>query len=201
MTKKTNETNNEVMVLNTDKAEKLVAKFLNAVNKVNASAWEVAKVAYETVNAKDFKQTFGTLENYANSVGYSKSNISKLVKAYSSKIFLTDATGGQICDFTTSQIMEMNPIEDIDKIEFIEAYNITEDTTVKEIRENVKAWKEVENALEVEATEVEATEAEETAEEVIDENMDDVMCITYKGDIWQIFSEKDIKKIIDIITA
>lgn len=187
----------EVMVLNTTKAEKLVTKFLNAVNKVNASAWAVAKVAHETVNAKDFKETFGTLENYANSVGYSKANISKLVKAYSSKIYLSDATGGQICDFTTSQMMEMNPIEDVDKIEFIDAYNITEDTTVKEIRESVKAWKEVENAVEVEATEVEATEAEETTEET----MNDVMCITYKGDIWQIFSESDIAKIIEIITT
>lgn len=193
----------EVMVLNTEKAEKLVTKFLNAVNKVNASAWGVAKIAYDTVNAKDFKETFGTIENYANSVGYSKANISKLVKAYASKIYLTDATGGQICDFTTSQMMEMNPVDDVDKIEFIDAYNITENATVKEIRENVKAWKEVENAIDVDAKEVEET-AEETANATTDateENMNDIMHITYKGDIWQIFDYDDIKKIIEIITA
>lgn len=184
----------EVMALNTQKADKLVEKFVKAMETANKSLWNVAKVAHDTVTAKDFKQCFGTLENYAEQIGMKKANVSKLVKAYKTRLYLTDSMGNEMPDFTTTQIVEMSPVDDVDKVEFIEANNITEDTTAKEIRECAKAWKSVED----ETVETE-TETEGTGETETETTNNTPMIITYGEMEIEITDRTIIDKMIQLL--
>jgi predicted HAD superfamily Cof-like phosphohydrolase len=170
------------------------------MDKANNSMWNVAKIVHETVNAKDFKETFGTLENYATQIGMKKSNVSKLVKAYTSKMYLADSMGEKMPAFSTTQIVEMSPVEDMEKVEFIETYNIDENKTAREIREYAKAWKESAAAIEVEAEVVDAEDNAEVCETEKEDAMSDVMTVTYGGDIYQIIDPNAIKAILQIVT-
>lgn len=189
----------EVMALNTQKADKLVEKFVKAMETANKSLWNVAKVAHDTVTAKDFKQCFGTLENYAEQIGMKKANVSKLVKAYKTKLYLTDSMGEEMPDFTTTQIVEMSPVDDVDKVEFIDANNITEDTTAKEIRECAKAWKSVEDETVTETDTEETTETETEGTGETETTNNTPMFITYGETEIEIVDRTIIDKLIQLL--
>lgn len=164
---KVKEVKNEVMTLDTAKAEKYIAKYNTALTKCNKSAWDLAKVVHSTVNAPDFKEAFGNLEGYAKQLGVNKSNVSRMTSAYERKM-LIDKAGTEIEEvkeiedknYSVGQIEEMLTVKAEETPSFIVLFNIDGKTPTKTIREYVKQYNSTD--LPDEATE------EETVEEIND---------------------------------
>ena len=160
---------NEVVKIDTAKAEKYVAMYRNVLTRCDRTAWELAKVVYDTVKAKDFEQAFGTMTEYAKALGVDKSGITKMVKAYERKLYITDLNAHnekQAIDseFSLGQIEEFVRVPEEETADFVNAYKITSATKTKVIRECANAYLSTEIKAD-EATE-ESTDDEMTVDEI-----------------------------------
>ena len=168
---------NEVVKIDVTKAEKYITKYNNVLVRCNRSAWELAKVVYDTVKAKDFEQAFGTMTEYAKALGVDKSGISKMVKAYERKLYITDLNAHnekQAIDseFSLGQIEEFVRVPEEETADFVNAYKITSATKTKVIRECANAYLSTEikaDEATEESTDDEATEESATDEMTVDE--------------------------------
>lgn len=163
---------NEVVKIDTAKAEKYITKYNNVLVRCNRTAWELAKVVYDTVKAKDFEQAFGTMAEYAKALGVDKSGVTKMVKAYERKLYITDLNARnekQAIDseFSLGQIEEFVRVPEEETADFLNAYKITSETKTKVIRECANAYL---------AKDEETTE-ESTADESTEESTDDEMTV------------------------
>ena len=159
---------NEVVKIDTAKAEKYVAKYQNVLTRCNRTAWELAKVVYDTVKAKDFEQAFGTMTEYAKALGVDKSGITKMVKAYERKLYIADFNAREekhaiSSEFSLGQIEEFVRVPEEETADFVNAYKITSETKTKVIRECANAY------LSPEIKADETTEESATDEMTVDE--------------------------------
>ena len=166
-----------------------VNEFNLAYGKMNASAWDVAKVAFDTVNASDFKEVFGKQKTYAEKLNFSNSGLTNMIKSYTAREYVR--TKGKLCKsfdvenidkMTIGQWQEISAIETDELIPFLENEQIKSNASVRTIRECVKAWKETgdtkdepEVVAETEVNEVSENEPE------VEENDKDIMTISYNG--------------------
>ena len=163
---------NEVVTIDTTKAEKYIAKYQNVLTRCNKTAWELAKVVHDTVKAKDFEQAFGTMTEYAKALGVDKSSVTKMVKAYERKLYITDTNdcaGSEVIpsDFSLGQIEEMTSVEADLTEDFVKAYKINSATPTKTIRECAKAFLKTGEDVEAEAEEVEEMTVEEVNANIV----------------------------------
>ena len=174
--------------------EKKQNSYINRYNKViekcNKSAWELAKVVYETVNADDFSEVFGTMTEYAKALNVSKSGLSKMARAYERKVALLE-TNEDFESYQLSHVEELAVIEVELISDFVEVEVLLPTDTVKTIREKVKHY----TKEDVEEVTEEATE--EVAEET-DDNYD-CMILTYKGTEYQIVTDDMINQIKELL--
>lgn len=167
------EKKNEVVTIDPTKAEKYIAKYQNVLTRCNKTAWELAKVVHDTVKAKDFTQAFGTMTEYAKALGVDKSSVTKMVKSYERKLYITDTNdcaGSEVIpsDFSLGQIEEMTRVDADLTEDFVKAYKINSATPTKTIRECVKAFlKTGEDAETTEETEVEEMTVEEVNTNIV----------------------------------
>lgn len=182
---------NEVTTTTNNAIEKKQNVYINRYNKVvekcNRTAWELAKVVYETVNSEDFKDVFGTQTEYAKKLGVSNSALSKFVDAYERKLILLE-NNPEFEKMNRSNVEEMTTIETEDMHNFITWEDVQPTDSVKVIREKVKHFK---NGELEETKETEETEETEDCEE----SENDLMILTYKGIEYQIITEEMIEKI------
>lgn len=183
---------NEVLTMN-KKAEGAVNRYNKALASAQKSAWNVAKVVYETVNSKDFNEMFGSLTEYSNEIGCCKATVSNMVNAYASYIALPSKNEIPALGLSYSQIVEMRKLNDDEKIECVELYEINEKTTTKEVREFANDYLNTKKAVE---DSEEVTDIEETEEE--NDNVD-IMNITYKGTEYHITDVVTINNILSLL--
>ena len=163
---------NEVVAIDPTKAEKYIAKYQNVLTRCNKTAWELAKVVHDTVKAKDFEQAFGTMTEYAKALGVDKSSVTKMVKAYERKLYITDTNdcaGSEVItsDFSLGQIEEMTSVDADLTEDFVKAYKINSATPTKTIRECAKAFLKTGEDVETEAEEVEEMTVEEVNANIV----------------------------------
>jgi len=191
------ENKNEMTTSNIKTIEKKQNSYINKYNKViekcNKSAWELAKVVYETVNADDFAEVFGTMTEYAKALNVSKSGLSKMARAYERKLALLE-NNEEFEKYQISHVEELAVLEVEEISNFVKFEDLHPTDTVKTIREKVKHYTK-EFAKDVEETE-ETTE--ETTEEETDENYN-CMILKYKGTEYQITTDDMIDKIKNLL--
>lgn len=163
---------NEVAEIDPTKAERYIAKYQNVLTRCNKTAWELAKVVHDTVKAKDFEQAFGTMTEYAKALGVDKSSITKMVKAYERKLYITDANDCAGCevipsDFSLGQVEEMANVDADLTEDFVKAYKINSATPTKTIRECAKAFLKTGEDAETEPEEVEEMTVEEVNTNIV----------------------------------
>ena len=163
---------NEVVTIDTTKAEKYIAKYQNVLTRCNKTAWELAKVVHDTVKAKDFAQAFGTMTEYAKALGVDKSSVTKMLKAYERKLYITDTNDCAGCevipsDFSLGQIEEMASVDADLTEDFVKAYKINSATPTKTIRECAKAFLKTGEDVETEIEEVEEMTVEEVNSTIV----------------------------------
>lgn len=178
------------------KRDSYVAKYEKAVNGCVKSAWTLAEIVYNTVNACDFKDVFGTIDGYAKTLNVSKSSISKLVKAYERKLFIemnmTDAPA-----LSLGQIEEFGKIDINESVDFIETKSVSSDDTTKVIREKARMF--LNGDYSEEQQEQEQEHEQEQEQEQVFEQLDEIMTISYNGEIYNIIDEDTINRIMEII--
>lgn len=186
---------NEVATMN-KKAEGAVNRYNKALASAQKSAWNVAKVVYETVNSEDFKDMFGSLAEYSKEIGCCKATVSNMVNAYASYLALPSKNDIPALGLAYSQIVEMCKLDDDEKIECVELYEIDEKTTTKEVREFAHDYLNTKKALE------DSTEADgETDIEEAEENDNaDIMNIVYKGTEYHITDVVTINNVLSLLS-
>lgn len=193
----------ELTTVITDKGLRFIEKFNKVRTKIDNNLWELAKVASETVNAKDFLDMFGTQQVYADAIGMSRPNLNKLVNAYERKTYLEES--GVAENFKVSQIEEMLPIEKTELIEFIADYEITADTAIRNIRSCVKAYQntllevEEEQDTEVEEEQDIEVDGENVSRETSDAEFDEPLFVSFKGRQWTIVDPNNITQLIALL--
>lgn len=118
--------------------------FNNALGVVKRDTWAVAQVLYDTVNDAEFEIAFGSMENYGETIGMTKSNISKMVNAVSVRKYLAEYEIGQ--EMAVHQLSETLPLYKEGRkqgnlapyTKFIKDVSENERMTQKEIRELTK---------------------------------------------------------------
>lgn len=186
---------NEVATMN-KKAEGAVMKYNKALASAQKSAWNVAKVVYETVNSNDFKDMFGSLAEYSKEIGCCKATVSNMVNAYASYLALPSKEDKPALGLAYSQIVEMRKLEDAEKIECVELYEIDEKTTTKEVREFANDYLNSKKVVETGEEADGETDIEETEEE--NDNVD-IMNITYKETEYIITDTMIINNVLSLL--
>lgn len=174
------------------KQDGYIKKYNNALSGCEKSAWNLCKVVFETVNAEDFADVFGTMSNYAKVLNVSKGSLSKYYKAYQRRQLLIE-TDENNANYSVSQIAEFSAVDVEDTIDFVEVEEVTTADTTADIREKAKHY------LNKDAEETtEETDGEETAEE---ENTIDCECmvVIYNGEEIQVLGEDKIKAIKELL--
>lgn len=151
---------------------------------VKKSAWSLAQLIYDTVNAPNFAECFSSMREYAKAINMDISSVTRKCKAVERKIYI-EQNLTELPQLGVSQIIETAPIEDSKLEEFVSLNEITEKSTVKEVREAVKDF--IGKAEEAEAEEA---EAEAEAEEA--EAKPKSMYIEYNDTSYEIFSPETI---------
>ena len=146
--------------LSVAKAQKYLAKYEKAATGYLTGAWNLAKVVCETINATDFSEAFGTLDNYAMCIGVSKATVSKYSRAYELLKVLVEAKPDIFANITAGQVQEMLPIAKSGIVDFVEKNNITADTSLREIRRMVNIYKNGEEPEDVDGEEPEEVDGE-----------------------------------------
>lgn len=184
---------NEVAAMN-KKAEGAVNRYNKALASAQKSAWNVAKVVYETVNSKDFNEMFGSLSEYSKEIGCCKATVSNMVNAYTSYLVLPNKNDIPALGLSYSQIVEMRKLDDDEKIECVELYEIDEKTTTKEVREFANDYLNTKKVVEEDSAEAD----EEADKAETDET--DVMTIMYKGTEYHITDVVTINNVLSLLS-
>ena len=188
---------NEVATMN-KKAEGAVTRYNKALASAQKSAWNVAKVVYETVNSKDFNEMFGSLTEYSKEIGCCKAAVSNMVNAYTSYLALPSKEDKPALGLAYSQIVEMRKLNDDEKIECVELYEIDEKTTTKDVREFANDYLNAKKAVE---DNEEVADGETDIEEIEEENDNvDIMNITYKGTEYHITDTVTINNVLSLLS-
>ena len=188
---------NEVATMN-KKAEGAVTRYNKALASAQKSAWNVAKVVYETVNSKDFNEMFGSLSEYSKEIGCCKATVSNMVNAYASYLALPNKNDIPALGLSYSQIVEMRKLNDDEKIECVELYEIDEKTTTKEVREYANDYLNTKKVVE-ESEETDA-ESEDCEEENTVKDDTNVMTIVYKGTEYNITDVVTINNVLSLLS-
>lgn len=166
---------------------------LNNINKAmltsNKASWELCKAFHEIVTGELFKQDFKTEKGFAEFVGVSKGQMSKMQRAYTCYNMLTDYDE-RLKGLTVSKVMELLPIQEDELTSFVKELGIDETWTTLDIRESVKEWT---STIEVDEEPEEVEEPEETQQ--TDKNPKAIIDITksvlYDGKYYMIPSDKE----------
>ena len=189
---------NELATMN-KKAEGAVNRYNKALASAQRSAWNVAKVVYETVNSKDFNEMFGSLSEYSKEIGCCKATVSNMVNAYASYLALPIKNEIPALGLSYSQIVEMRKLNDDEKIECVELYEIDEKTTTKEVREFANDYLNTKKAVE-DSEEVADGETEDSEEENTVPYDTDVMTIVYKRTEYHITDTVTINNVLSLLS-
>ena len=188
---------NEVATMN-KKAEGAVNRYNKALASAQKSVWNVAKVVYETVNSNDFNEMFGSLTEYSNEIGCCKATVSNMVNAYMSYLALPSKEDKPALGLAYSQIVEMRKLNDDEKVECVEIYEIDEKTTTKEVREFANDYLNAKKVVE------ESEEADGKVEDSEEENAEtddtNVMTIVYKGTEYNITDTVTINNVLSLLS-
>ena len=184
-------------------AETAVDNYFKKLATCEKSAWALAQLIYDTVNAPNFAECFSSMREYAKAINMDVSSVTRKCKAVERKIYI-EQNLTELPQLGVSQIIETAPIEDSKLEEFVTLNEITEKSTVKEVREAVKDFigkDEAEAETEAEETEAEAeeTEAEETEAEAEETETFKSMYIEYDGISYDIHSPETIEKILELL--
>ena len=181
-------------------AETAVDNYYKKLATCEKSAWSLAQLIYDTVNAPNFAECFSSMREYAKAINMDVSSLTRKCKAVERKLYI-EQNLTELPQLGVSQIIETAPIEDSKLEEFVSLNEITEKSTVKEVREAVKDFlgkTEAEEAeTEAEEAETEAEEAE--AEEAEAEAKPKSMYIEYNDTSYEIFSPETIEKILELL--
>lgn len=187
---KTPENKNAIAI--TRKATSYVNKYNQAMQGIEKSAWNLCKVVYDTVNAPDFKEVFGTMTEYSKALNVSKSSLSKYYKAYERRTLLLENNPDNNA-YSVTQIAEMGAIEIEETMAFVEVEKVTTEDTAIEIREKAKHYLNKDTETEEETTE------EETTEETTEEETEEVIYMAYKGKQYTITNPDYIATIKELL--
>ena len=191
------------------KRDAFVAKYNNEIAKCNKSAWSLAKVVFSTVNDTSFKEVFGNMKGYATALNVSPASITHLTKAYSAREYIRTNTAmlenfdaENIDNMTVSQWQEISAVEEEELVVFFNESEIQSTTATRVIRDMIKDFK----ALTTNAEENDETPegvGEEldpnTTPEAIGEEVDnDIMTISYNGNVYYVVDPAIIDKIIEL---
>lgn len=176
-------------------AETAVDNYYKKLATCEKSAWSLAQLIYDTVNAPNFAECFSSMREYAKAINMDVSSVTRKCKAVERKIYI-EQNLTELPQLGVSQIIETAPIEDSKLEEFVSLNEITEKSTVKEVREAVKDFL---GKTETEAEETEEAEAEAEAEEA--EAKPKSMYIEYNDTSYEIFSPETIEKILELLKA
>ena len=181
-------------------AETAVDNYYKKLATCEKSAWSLAQLIYDTVNAPNFAECFSSMREYAKAINMDVSSVTRKCKAVERKIYI-EQNLTELPQLGVSQIIETAPITDDKLEEFVSLNEITEKSTVKEVREAVKDFigKTETEAEEAEAEEAEAEEAEAEAEEAEAEAKPKSMYIEYNDTSYEIFSPETIEKILELL--
>lgn len=178
-------------------AEVAVDSYYKKLETCEKSAWSLAQLIYDTVNAPNFDECFKSLREYAKAIGSDVSSVSRKCKAVERKMYI-EQNLEELPKLGVSQIIETAPIENEQLEEFITLNEITEKSTVKEVREAVKDFcKKTEDSAE----DVDDT-TEDSAEESTEgsaENGDCEMFIEYADEAYEITNTEIINKILELL--
>ena len=188
---------NDVATMN-KKAESAVNRYNKALASTQKSAWNVAKVVYETVNSKEFEDMFGSLSEYSKEIGSCKATVSNMVNAYASYIALPNKNDIPALGLSYSQIVEMRKLNDDEKVECVELYEIDEKTTTKEVREFANDYLNAKKV--VEESEETDGEVEDSEEENADPDDTNVMTIVYKGTEYHITDTVTVNNVLALLS-
>ena len=175
-------------------AETAVDNYFKKLATCEKSAWALAQLIYDTVNAPNFAECFSSMREYAKAINMDVSSVTRKCKAVERKIYI-EQNLKELPQLGVSQIIETAPIEDSKLEEFVALNEITEKSTVKEVREAVKDFL---GKTETEAEEAEAEEAEAETEAEEAETFKS-MYIEYDGISYDIHSPETIEKILELL--
>ena len=173
-------------------AETAVDNYYKKLATCEKSAWSLAQLIYDTVNAPNFAECFSSMREYAKAINMDVSGVTRKCKAVERKIYI-EQNLTELPQLGVSQIIETAPIEDSKLEEFVSLNEITEKSTVKEVREAVKDFLGKTEEVEAEEAEAEAEEAEEA------EAKPKSMYIEYNDTSYEIFSPETIEKILELL--
>ena len=181
-------------------AETAVDNYYKKLATCEKSAWSLSQLIYDTVNAPNFAECFSSMREYAKAINMDVSSVTRKCKAVERKIYI-EQNLKELPQLGVSQIIETAPIEDSKLEEFVALNEITEKSTVKEVREAIKDFLGKTEIEEAEAEEAEAEEAEEAeAEEAeAEEAKPKSMYIEYNDTSYEIFSPETIEKILELL--
>ena len=183
---------NELAAMN-KKAEGAVNRYNKALANAQKSAWNVSKVVYETVNSKDFNEMFGSLTEYSKEIGCCKATVSNMVNAYASYLALPNKNEIPALGLSYSQIVEMRKLNDDEKVECVELYEIDEKTTTKEVREFANDYLNSKKVVET------GEEPDSEADKAETDNTDS-MTIMYKGTEYNITDIVTINNVLALLS-
>ena len=172
-------------------AETAVDNYYKKLATCEKSAWSLAQLIYDTVNAPNFAECFSSMREYAKAINMDVSSVTRKCKAVERKLYI-EQNLTELPQLGVSQIIETAPIEDSKLEEFVSLNEITEKSTVKEVREAVKDFL---GKTEAEEAETESEEAETESEEAKPKSM----YIEYNDTSYEIFSPETIEKILELL--
>ena len=141
---------------------------------------------------------FGSLSEYSKEIGCCKATVSNMVNAYASYLVLPNKNEIPALGLSYSQIVEMRKLNDDEKIECVELYEIDEKTTTKEVREFANDYLNAKKAVE---DSEEVADGETDIEEIEEENDNiDIMNITYKGTEYHITDTVTINNVLSLLS-
>lgn len=173
------------------KQDGYIKKYNNALSGCEKSAWNLCKVIFETVNAEDFADVFGTMSNYAKALNVSKGSLSKYYKAYQRRMLLIEQNE-ENASYSVSQITEFSAVAIESTINFVEEEEVTPSDTTAEIRKKVKHYFDIYEEETTEETDGEETNTEETID-------CECMVVTYNGEEIQVLNVETINKIKELL--
>lgn len=141
-------TNNEVQVIDKNavlsvndisaRGRKVIEKYGSLVRKGNKNVWDIATLVHNTVTCKTFKEDFGTMDIFGESLGLKKASISNMVKAVKT---VASVPSIDMVSWTMGQIAEVMRLESEQIEQLVNNGTIDCTMTAREIRDAVKALK------------------------------------------------------------
>lgn len=182
------------------RGRKVIEKYGNLVRKGNRNVWDIATLVHNTVTAKTFKEDFGTMDIFGESLGLKKASISNMVKAVKcvatvDSLDMTSWTMGQISELMRLETEQINELLD----------NGTIDCTMstKEIRDAVKALKApTESKGETDGETTETTTTETTTETTTDTTETITITVNDHGELTTMEVNEELRdKVLALLLA